>query len=437
MAALPLVATHAALLAVFDLARWPLLTILLLGVAFVFYAHAGRRLEHLASGGAILLVAVVLRLLLLPLPPTLSDDTLRYAWDGKVVISGFNPYLLPPDAPELGPLRDEIWQRMPHREVPTVYPPLALALFSAGGGLPFPLLGVKILLCFAELIGCWLLSTLAGRLGLPPGRAVWYCWNPLVSVEVAGMGHVDALVVTAMVATVLLLVSNPARPLAAGAAAAAGVLSKLVPAVALPMWARQSRRPAAFLAVAGISIAVFLAPVALSVGGVPPGLVAYGVSWEFNGPLYEPLWRAFEHAELDDTVKHGFDQLKQWTDRHEFWNRFYPFVYPQLLAKLGLAVVFSGFFLASLRRRHPVLGSGRLFGALLVCSATFYPWYLLWVLPWAALCRHRAWLTLSALIQLSYLPQLVEGIDLFPWIFLMIWCPFWALLALGWRWRLD
>ncbi|MGA0420868.1 MAG: hypothetical protein ACO3P9_12695, partial [Phycisphaerales bacterium] len=39
---------------------------------------------------------------------------------------------------------------------------------------------------------------------------------------------------------------------------------------------------------------IHAAPVAISAGGVPPGLVTYGISWEFNGPLYEPLWRALE-----------------------------------------------------------------------------------------------------------------------------------------------
>lgn len=262
------------------------------------------------------------------------------------------------------------------------------------------------------------------------GRAIWYCWNPLVVLEVAGMGHVDAMVVTASVATVTWLAGTPRKPLAAGAAAAAGVLSKLVPLIALPMWARQSGRPAAFLTAAiGVTAAAML-PVVLSVGGVPPGLVTYGVSWEFNGPLYEPLWRSFDHLRLADAVKDGLDELKRLTDRHDFWNRFYPYVYPQLLAKILLAGAFGVFFLLSLRSRHPVTGSGQIFGAVVLCAATVYPWYLLWVLPWAALARHRAWLTLSALIPLVYLPQILD-FALFPWIYLAVWGPFFALLIVS------
>ncbi len=448
---LPLVAAHLALSASSDLSRRPFLTLFLWTLAFAFYVVAARRLEGVATAPVILLVAALLRVLLLPLPPTLSDDTLRYAWDGKVVRSGFNPYLLAPEAPELKLLRDERWERMPHRQVPTVYPPLALALFSAASALPRPLLSLKILLVLVELAGCWLLIRLARRLDLPAGRAIWYCWNPLVCLEVAGMGHVDAMVMTAMVATALLLTGSPRRPRLAAAAAAAGVLSKLVPLVALPMWARQSRRPAVFLAAALGLASLAMLPVCFSAGGVPPGLVTYGISWEFNGPIYEPLWRALDGIALDDAVKSGLDDLKRLTGRHDFWNRLYPYVYPQLLAKLLLAGVFAGIFLFCLRQPHPVLGSGRLFGGLVLCAATVYPWYLLWVLPWAALARHPAWLALSALMPLAYLPQLT-GVPLFPWVYLAIWAPFFVLLlsairipGLGWnavrwneqRWTID
>ena len=184
----PLVAAHVALLVLFDLAERPVLTLLILAAAFVFYWRAAKRLEPSVSAPVILLVAILLRLLLLPLPPTLSDDLLRYAWDGNVVRAGFNPYLLAPEAPELSPLRDALWERMPHKHVQTVYPPLAMALFSMAGWLPWPLLSVKILLCFVEIGGCWLLIRLARRLGLPAGRAAWYCWSPLAVLEGRGDG---------------------------------------------------------------------------------------------------------------------------------------------------------------------------------------------------------------------------------------------------------
>jgi hypothetical protein len=441
--ALPLLAVDLGLLQVSDLAHHPLLTLGLLGSAFLWLPFAARRTESAAgtTSRAIWLSALILRLALMPLPLTLSDDALRYLWDGKVASAGFNPYALPPVATELIPLHDDMWLRLPHTDVPTVYPPLALTAFSIASRLPFPLLAWKALATAADLAACALLLALARRRGLSPGRTVWYAWNPLVALEVAGMGHVDALGVAAMVGAVLCLTPRPRAegaeerrtPLSAGLWAAAGVLAKLAPLAALPMWARQSGRPVRFLAVAlGLTAAAAL-PVLLATGGVPPGLVRYGLTWEFNGPLFEPLWRLLDAAGAAPALARGVDRLKEWTEMWEAWNPVYPYLYPQLLAKAVLGAGMVAAVARSLRDRDPVAGTGRLFGALLLLSATVYPWYLLWVLPWAALARHTAWRALSALILLSYLPK-IAGVPLMPWVFLSIWIPFGVLLVVGEGW---
>ncbi|HEY2739570.1 MAG TPA: hypothetical protein VGK45_14270, partial [Thermoanaerobaculia bacterium] len=93
--AAPLLAVCLGLLQVFDLAHHPVLTLSLLGLAFLWLPAAARRLEPAASQSAILLSALVLRLALVPLPLTLSDDALRYLWDGRVTMAGFDPYTLP------------------------------------------------------------------------------------------------------------------------------------------------------------------------------------------------------------------------------------------------------------------------------------------------------------------------------------------------------
>ena len=433
---LPLLAVNAGLFFVFDLAHHLALTLTLLGIAFLGLLGAARWLEAKAesmanSGKAILLAALLLRLPLLPLPPTLSDDVLRYLWDGKVAAAGLNPYALPPAADRLSPLRDETWRRLPHTQVPTVYPPLSVAAFSIAIRMPFPLLAWKTMATAADLLACWLLLGIARRLGLPLGRTVWYAWNPLVTLEVAGMAHVDALGVAAVAAVVLCLLARPPRRLGGIASwAAAGALAKLVPLAAFPMWARQSGRPWRFLGLAGGLVGLAVAPVVAASRGVPPGLVIYGVSWEFDGPVYEPLWRGLDRAGAAPALARGLDRYKAWSKNWHGVNFLYPYLYPQLLAKLLLAGGMAAVVLASLRWRDPVAGTGRLFGALLLLSATVYPWYLLWVLPWAALRRHTAWLALSALILLSYLPQLA-GVPLWPWVYLGIWVPFGALMMLG------
>ena len=391
------------------------------------------------SPAGILLVALVLRLLALPLAPALSNDVHRYAWDGRVVLAGENPYRRAPDDPALAPLRDGSgngsWERLDHRGIATVYPPLALGLFTLAAALPGPVLALKVLLATADLAGCAALLALARRLALPPERAVWYAWNPLVVIETAGMGHVDALGVAAAVAAVLWLARRrePRSSIGAGMFAAAGVLAKLAPLLALPHWARRSGRPWVVVAVAGAILLAALAPVAISAGGIPPGLLAYGVDWEFDGPLYEPLYRTFAAIDAGEAAKNLLDRLKERTGAHDLWNRFYPWAYPRLFARLALGLLLLGAVVRAFRDRRPVAGPGALFGTALVASATVYPWYLLWVLPWAALALQPAWLLAAATAPLAYLasgPAAAGGaFDVFPWVWLAVWGPP-AILAL-------
>lgn len=433
-------AVHLGLLWTFDLAANLPWSLLLLASGFVALAVAvgalrprdGRAAAPQTAG--ILLVAALLRLTLLPLPPSLSDDLLRYVWDGRVVAAGQNPYRWAPEAPELISLRDERWRRMPHKEVPTVYPPLALGAFSIAATTPWPLATLKSILVAADLLTCLLLVRLADHRNLPRHRILLYAWNPLVVLEVAGMGHVDALAVAGAVAAVTWLAAPRPRPVAAGAATAVGILAKLGPLAALPLWARHASRPVRFLVVAGGLTAVLTVPVVLSLGRVPPGLVSYGVDWEFNGPLYEPLWRVLDAVEVDDRAARALDAYKQATEQWTRWNLLYPWFYPQFFAKALLGLLALGVIARSAFERDLLAGTRRLFGGLLLVSATVYPWYLLWVLPWAALTGTAAWIVLSASLLLVYVPQ-HSGFELFPGWFLLAWLPFWATLVTGYARR--
>jgi hypothetical protein len=163
--------------------------------------------------------------------------------------------------------------------------------------------------------------------------------------------------------------------------------------------------------------------------------VTYGVSWEFNGPLYEPLWRTLDAAGLAPWIAGRLEANEAANQDWYRWEHIYPYLYPQLLAKLLLA---GGVLLAvalSFRERDLAAGTGRLFGRLLLLSATIYPWYLLWVLPWAALESWTAWRLLSGLILLSYLAGLGD-LPLWPWGWMLIWGPFavvWGVEAASFR----
>lgn len=412
--------------------------LLLVGVGFLGMWLADRRLRGRSGTSVfwlILGVAALLRCLLLPLPPTLSEDVERYVWDGRVLGSGFNPYELSPEAPELEPLRDGLWEGLPHRQVPTVYPPLAEALFAFSAWLPASVYSLKVILVAIDLGTCALLFLLARIWSLPPERTLWYAWNPLVTVEIAGMGHVDGLGVALVVLTTAMLALSPGAPGRAAISAAGAVLTKLVPILAVPVWGRQCGRARLFVALTLVLALIGLLPVLIGSGGVPPGWVEYGVSWEFNGPIFEPLWRLLDRLDLQSAAESGLDWLKELTGRHEFWNHFYPLNYPQLWAKMFLSLGLLVALLWSWRTADTARAMGRVFGSVLVFSATVYPWYALWVLPWAALLRHPAWLALSGLLFFSYVPQAWD-VPLYPWVQALIWAPFVTVMLMRVRWSM-
>ncbi|MXX57031.1 MAG: hypothetical protein F4Z44_14820, partial [Gemmatimonadetes bacterium] len=70
-----------------DAAAMPLPRLLLPAAAFLCYAAAGLSAtragtSHGTSIALIWVIAVLARLVLLPLPPELSDDIYRYLWEG-------------------------------------------------------------------------------------------------------------------------------------------------------------------------------------------------------------------------------------------------------------------------------------------------------------------------------------------------------------------
>ena len=130
--------------------------------------------------------AILFRVVLLPCVPFLSDDIYRYLWDGHVQLAGINPYLYPPDAPELESIRTAWHARINNPSISTIYPPFAQMVFAAGALAGGSLLALKALWTLADLAACLLLTRIARRTGrsVPgrscssPGRRCWWSRRP-------------------------------------------------------------------------------------------------------------------------------------------------------------------------------------------------------------------------------------------------------------------
>jgi len=377
---------------------------LLAGAFAVYWGAASAAFDGRVDIRLIWGFAIVFRVVLLPCVPFLSDDIYRYLWDGHVQLAGINPYLYPPDAPELESIRTAWHARINNPSISTIYPPFAQLVFAAGGLAGGSLLALKVLWTLADLAACLLLAKIAHRTGRSvPGTLVLFAWSPLLVVETAWSGHFESVGILLLVVLVFLALparraGSAANTWAMGAVLALATLTKFAPIVALPALIR--RYGVRLAAACAVVLVLFHLPYLEAGSALWAGLATYAEHWR----AYEGAFAVIEAAVPGPSA-------------------------PRYLSgALVLAVVAWATFrnLDAERALFWILGAG------LLLSPTFHPWYALWILPFAALRRSRAWILLSGLAFVTYLglgPYLETGEWPRPlWTVLLLWLPFYALL---------
>ena len=268
---------------------------ILIALAATLLLYVGAYLLHRRgtepSARSILLVALLLRLLLLPLFPSLSDDSYRYLWDGRLVLHGVDPYLHPPADTALAAFHDDLFRRQGYPTTNTIYPPGAQLIFaasmavgeSAGGGYRAGYIVYKLLLIAAEMIAIGLLLKMLSALRIPLTGAILYAWHPLPLVELAGQGHTDAFWVLAL--AIALHGYMAGSPGGGMAGLLLGGSLRLYPLALLPLWWRFIgwRRMIAGLPFL-LLFAAMLSPEALENYGTV--LARFTNYYEFNGGFY-------------------------------------------------------------------------------------------------------------------------------------------------------
>ncbi|MBK6913936.1 MAG: hypothetical protein IPH11_09810 [Ignavibacteriales bacterium] len=78
----------------------------------------------------IIVTGLLFRLTLFPSTPSTSDDVYRYVWEGKVVLSGFNPFTTPANSTVLSSLQDANYAKVTYKNIPAIYPPFSQVVFA-------------------------------------------------------------------------------------------------------------------------------------------------------------------------------------------------------------------------------------------------------------------------------------------------------------------
>jgi hypothetical protein len=372
--------------------------------------------------------AVGFRLIAAMGAPSLSDDVYRYVWDGRAQAAGHHPYKFAPADPMRSELRDgEVYPRINHPELKTIYPPLAELLFAALAWARFGVTGFKVAFAILDAGMIWALLGLLRALRLPRDRVVLYAWNPLVVIEVAGSGHVEPLGMLLLVLALIQLVQGKAAR--AGASLGGAIQAKLLPLLLVPGFARRMKAPALLAMVA--VVAVTTAPYAARGPWFGGGLVAYAHRWEHGAVLFAGVRQFFAWVDAAPHLKAAiaWAQSRWGSGPGGVWDVLYRSVWPDELARAAVAILALAWAVwQSFRPRlDPVHEARLVLGGAILLAPTLHPWYVLWVLPLAAVQASGGWLLFGALVPLQYL----SGVSDVPWsIRLMILLP-----ALVWMTR--
>ncbi len=246
-------------------------------------ANRQHRVEALFVMAVLFAVAFRVPLTLGTIGP--RNDMIRYLWDGRIQWMGYNPYTVLPSDPSLAYTHTDDTRVMPSIHDRTPYPAAAQLFFrlivgihSSAHLMRFTLVGCDLLT--VAILVAWLRDT-----GRSPWLAMIYAWNPLVVLEVAHSGHIDALGALWITASAWML--STGRGMRAAIAFVVAVATKLLPIVLVPLyWKRIRIRDAAVAA--GVLVLLYL-PFA-SAGTLPLGAVPNVIEYiRFNGPLFKIL----------------------------------------------------------------------------------------------------------------------------------------------------
>jgi alpha-1,6-mannosyltransferase len=186
--------------------------------------------------------AILLRLIWLPAFPHLSDDYARFVWDGRLSISGYNPFkYLPLQIMKQGYpsicIDSALYNAMNSQTYYTCYPPFLQLCFAIAAGIfPHNIEGSVVILRLLNLLAdtgtVLLLIALCKKWNINGKLVLLYALNPMVIAELTGNLHFEAIMTFFLLATVWCWETN--RFFLSIPMFGAAIVTKLVPLMLLP-----------------------------------------------------------------------------------------------------------------------------------------------------------------------------------------------------------
>ncbi|MHA2224140.1 MAG: hypothetical protein ACXAC8_02975 [Candidatus Hodarchaeales archaeon] len=312
--------------------------------------------------------AVLFQILILLTDVTLSDDLYRFFIEGKAVVNGVNPYVIPVEDFPLN-LQDEVFNKVNNAYSSSPYPPLALILFAIlyyFGRSPF---FFRLFFSFAFIVSMVILNQLISH--ETRWKLLIYAWNPLLHLETANGSHFEAIVVF-LVMLAIWSINSKMRFLAGVFFLTAFLLKFYAIFLVIVFWRKLGKNGMSIFLL-GLFIYIFL--VVLEPLMVR-GLLIYAQNWYFNASVFWVLL-----GFLPD-----FNILKM------------------LLGVIFIVILIRSGYTTEKNQESVHTRSLLVLGVFLLISPVFHPWYLFWIFPFVLLSdkMNYSWIFLSGLLIFSY-----------------------------------
>jgi len=295
-----------------------------------------RRLLTLA-----LLLAVAFRIPLASPKVNFDNDMVRYQWDGRVQRYGINPFLVVPADPSVAYTHTDETRRMPSRRARTPYPAAAQLFFRAVVTIWDSSRAMKIALVLCDLLTIWVLVRWMRDTGRSEWLALAYAWNPLVILEVAHSGHIDALGALWIAVSAWML--STGRGMRAAVAFVIAVCAKLLPIVLVPLyWKRVRVRDAAVGALVMLLLYLPYADAGTVALGSVPNVIEF---IRFNGPVFKFfVWLSSPRGAAVAAVGAGL-AVAAWMRFREPAGEPAAWAWPMAVALVGAPVIYPWYLL--------------------------------------------------------------------------------------------
>lgn len=335
------------------------------------------------------------------------DDLWRYLWEGRTLWQGGDPWTEPPNSQSWGEDSQALRDRINHPGIPAIYPPLVLGFFALLAGSDAEATGFRLAMVVLELLAAWIVLGIARREGSDGRGAFAIAWlAPLAIVEIAGKGHLEAMV---LVAVALWARSATAQdgPWLRVVSLALLLQTKIVTLVL-------------FLAdLAGSKTGRLRSTLASIAAGIALGLLPYGaLAWSGVDVAEVPLRFGTEFSSHD-----WLPHLLSW------WDRF-----PEAGRIASIALFLGGVAILGRREPDPIVRGQVVLFLLVSALPTFHAWYALWILSLVAL-RPTAWGLAFVFTALAYevgIGQILANGGVWreiEWVRWAVWAPPWILFG--------